>query len=77
MPSISFPVAMWDLEQCDRKKCSGKKLVRHGLIKTLRLGARFPGLVLTPVGTKVTSTQREDLLVTGARTHGEMLFFSV
>ncbi|CAD6228214.1 GSCOCG00006409001-RA-CDS [Cotesia congregata] len=57
---IPFPVAMWDLEHCDPKKCSGRKLSRHGLIKTLKLNARFPGLVLTPVGTKcVSPTDRE------------------
>ncbi|RLU17834.1 hypothetical protein DMN91_010072 [Ooceraea biroi] len=57
---IPFPVAMWDMEHCDPKKCSGRKLARHGLIKVLRLGARFPGLCLTPIGKKcVNPTDRE------------------
>ncbi|XP_031787046.1 ribosome biogenesis protein TSR3 homolog [Nasonia vitripennis] len=59
---IAFPVAMWDLEQCDPKKCSGRKLARHRLIKTLRLGARFPGLVLTPVGTKCVSPLDKEIV---------------
>jgi len=51
--TVSFPVAMWDVGQCDPKKCSGLKLSHHGLIKTLRLGQSFGGGVLTPVGEKV------------------------
>ena len=46
----NFPVAMWDVEQCDPKKCSGRKLLRHNLIKRLKLGQKFSGIVLTPMG---------------------------
>lgn len=29
-------IVMWDLQQCDPKKCSGRKLQRHGLMKVCR-----------------------------------------
>lgn len=57
-----FNVAMWDLNQCDPKKCSGRKLARHNLITTLRLGQRFPGLVLTPVGINCVSPSDKDII---------------
>uniref|UniRef100_A0A2P2I712 18S rRNA aminocarboxypropyltransferase n=2 Tax=Hirondellea gigas TaxID=1518452 RepID=A0A2P2I712_9CRUS len=64
---VNFPVSMWDLNHCDPKKCSGRKLSRMKLIKTLRLGQSFPGVVLTPVGQKVVSpSDREYLLHYGA-----------
>ncbi|XP_055634076.1 18S rRNA aminocarboxypropyltransferase [Toxorhynchites rutilus septentrionalis] len=57
-----FPVSMWDLNHCDPKKCSGRKLARHGLINTLRLGKKFPGLVLTPVGVNCVSPLDKDII---------------
>ena len=40
---VPFNVSMWDVGQCDPKRCSGRKLARMGLIKELKLGRRFPG----------------------------------
>ncbi|XP_070149764.1 18S rRNA aminocarboxypropyltransferase-like [Polyergus mexicanus] len=57
---LPFYVAMWDLKHCDPKKCTGKKLMKHNLMKILKLGTLFPGLCLTPLSNKyVTSVDRE------------------
>ncbi len=49
---MTIPTAMWDLGQCDPKKCSGRKLVRLGVTRLLKLQEPFHGIVLTPTGTK-------------------------
>ncbi|KAK7590635.1 hypothetical protein V9T40_002248 [Parthenolecanium corni] len=64
IPEINFPIAMWDMEHCDPKKCSGRKLAKFGLIKTLKLGQKFNGIVLTPVGEKCVSPADAEIIQT-------------
>ncbi|KAJ8468902.1 hypothetical protein ONZ45_g17071 [Pleurotus djamor] len=59
---IEVPVAMWDFDHCDPKRCSGKKLARLGLIKELRVGSRFRGIVVSPKGKQVLSPADRDII---------------
>lgn len=45
-----YKAACWDLNHCDPKRCSGKKLIRLGLMRDLHLGQRHNGVIITPNG---------------------------
>jgi pre-rRNA-processing protein TSR3 len=53
---------MWDLGQCDRKRCTGTRLVRQGCVQELRLGQTFPGVVLSPSGARCVSRADAELM---------------
>lgn len=59
---LSVRLAMWDLGQCDKSRCTGTRLVRQGVVKELRLGVPFPGVILSPMGTCCVSNQDADLI---------------
>ena len=59
---IPIKLAMWYFEQCDPKKCSGMALKRYGLLETIPLKQRFPGIVLTPATKTMISLADAELI---------------
>ena len=59
---IPFRLSMWDLGQCDKKRCTGTKLVRQNVVSELRLGVPFPGVVLSPNGKCCVSNDDKELI---------------
>jgi len=58
----AFKAACWDLGHCDPKRCSGKRLMKLGLMRELRQGQRHAGVVITPNGKHVLSPADAPLL---------------
>jgi pre-rRNA-processing protein TSR3 len=63
MQDSAFPVAMWDFEHCDPKRCSGKKLERVGKVALLKVGQKFKGIVMSPKGISVVSPSDRSIIV--------------
>ncbi|WPK22971.1 hypothetical protein PUMCH_000194 [Australozyma saopauloensis] len=62
---LPVKLAMWDFDQCDPKRCSGKKLERLGYIKNLQVGQKFHGVVVSPNGKSVVCPDDKEIVETG------------
>lgn len=60
--NFPVPMAMWDFNHCDPKRCSGKKLARLGLVKQLRVGQKYKGLVIAPNGKIPVSMEDQEIV---------------
>ena len=58
----TFKAACWDLGHCDPKRCSGKKLMRMGLMRELHVGQRHAGVIITPNGKRTVSPADRPIL---------------
>jgi pre-rRNA-processing protein TSR3 len=54
-PLKGLRLRMWDFSQCDPKRCTGARLARRGIFKSMPLKQPFRGLVLSPNGTECVS----------------------
>ncbi|KAJ4291141.1 ribosome biogenesis protein tsr3 [Kalmusia sp. IMI 367209] len=54
--------ACWDLGHCDAKRCSGKRLMRLGLLRELHVGQKHAGVVISPKAKKIVSREDAPLL---------------
>ena len=59
---FNVKLGMWDLGQCDKKRCTGTRMVHQRICKELKLGVPFPGVILSPAGTRCVSREDAELI---------------
>ncbi|KZF24701.1 DUF367-domain-containing protein [Xylona heveae TC161] len=57
-----YKAACWDLGHCDPKRCSGKRLMRLGLMRDLHVGQKYAGVVVSPNAKKIVSPADKEIL---------------
>ena len=58
----NFKAACWDMGHCDPKRCSGRKLMKQGLMRELAIGQKHSGVIITPNGKTVVSPADTEIL---------------
>ena len=61
-PLKGLRLRMWDFSQCDPKRCTGARLARRGIFKSMPLKQPFRGLVLSPNGSESISPADSGIL---------------
>ena len=56
----SIPLVLWDLEQCDPKRCSGRRLIRLGLVQEVKSLSKFKGIILSPAARQTLTPSAGD-----------------
>ena len=59
---FTIKLSMLYFDQCDPKKCTGKKLERLGLLKEIKFSRNYGGILLTPTGKKICSIEDHDII---------------
>ena len=50
-------------DQCDPKKCTGKKMERFGLLSEIKFSPNYKGILLTPNGKQLVSITDHDIIL--------------
>ena len=61
---FTIKLSMLYFDQCDPKKCTGKKMERLGLLKEIKFSRNYGGILLTPNGKKICSIKDHDIIAT-------------
>ena len=61
---FTIKLSMLYFDQCDPKKCTGKKMERLGLLKETKFSKNYGGILLTPNGKKICSIEDHEIIST-------------